>query len=369
MDKRLWRNFDFLLLAATLALVGLGVAMIYSATYSPEVVGGVLNRPFIRQLIYAALGLCLTFLVAGIDYHFLADIQRPIYAIAILSLAAVFIIGRVLHGAQRWIDFRLFPFQPSELAKVLLVIVLAKYMADWQRRGNQLVNIFTSLALVSLPMVLIYLQPDLGTALVLAAVWLAMILMAGVRPLYILLLGLVALPTVPFIWLFVLKDYMRERFIIFLDPQLDPLGAGYNALQARISIGSGGLVGQGFMNGTQSQLHFLRVRHTDFIFSVLGEELGFVGALLLLLLMLIVLLRMVRVASIAGDNFGQLIATGVVTIILSQSFVNIAVNTGLLPTTGVPLPFVSYGGSSLVTLFIGQGLVQSVALRHRKIEF
>jgi len=369
MDKKLWRNFDFLLLAATLALVGLGVAMIYSATYPTGAVGGLLDRPFIRQLIFAALGLCLTFLVAGIDYHFLGDIQRPIYAVAILSLAAVFIIGRVFHGAQRWIDFRLFPFQPSELAKVLLVIVLAKHMGNWQRGSNQLVDILTSLALVCFPMLLIYLQPDLGTALVLAAVWLAMILMAGVRPLYILLLGLVILPTAPFVWRFVLKDYMRERFIIFIDPQLDPLGAGYNALQARISIGSGGLMGQGFMNGTQSQFHFLRVRHTDFIFSVLGEELGFVGALLMLVLMLIVLLRMVRVASIAGDNFGQLIATGVATMILCQSFANIGVNTGLLPTTGVPLPFVSYGGSSLVTLLIGQGLVQSVALRHRKIEF
>jgi len=369
MDKRFWRNFDFLLLAATLALVGLGVAMIYSATYPAGAEEGLLERPFVRQLIYAALGLCLSFLVAGIDYHFLEDIQRLIYAIAILSLTAVFVIGRVFHGAQRWIDFGLFPFQPSELAKVLLVIVLGKHMADRQREDNQLLSIFTSLALVCLPMILIYLQPNLGTALVLAAVWLATILMAGVRPFYILLLGLVILPTAPLLWRFVLKDYMRERFIIFLDPQLDPLGAGYNALQARISIGSGGLMGQGFMNGTQSQLHFLRVRHTDFIFSVLGEELGFVGALLLLLLMLIVLLRMVRIASLAGDSFGQLIATGVATIILSQSFINIGVNIGLLPTTGVPLPFVSYGGSSLVTLFIGQGLVQSVALRHRKIEF
>jgi rod shape determining protein RodA len=221
-------------------------------------------------------------------------------------------------------------------------------------------------------MFLIYRQPDLGTALVFAAIWLGMVFVAGIRLRHLALLGIAAGAAAPAVW-FSLRGYMQERIISFAQRFLSPLGSSsvvdYNTRQALTSIGSGGLFGKGFLQGTQSQLYFLRVRHTDYIFSVLSEELGFVGALFVLLLFVILLWRILRVATTARDTFGQLIASGVAVMIFFQAFVNIGVNAGLLPVTGLTLPLVSYGGSSLWTTLIGIGLVESVALRHKVLEF
>jgi len=367
MRRVSWREFDYLLLGTALALMLLGVAMIYSSTHSLE--GGLplLERFFIRQSIYAVVGLGLMGLGAALDYRLLANFQRPVYAVALGLLFIVFMAGKGLHGVQRWLDLQFFHFQPSELAKVLLILVLARHLSANNRSDG--FRILSSVALMIPPMALVYLQPDLGTALLLGAIWLGMLLLAGVRPLYMALLGLGGMPVLPLAWRFLLKDYMRKRLVIFMDPNLDPLGAGYNVLQARISIGAGGIWGQGFGSGTQSQLHFLQVRHTDFIFPVIAEELGFVGAILLLVVLAIMLWRVIRVAGRAQDEFGQLIACGVAVIILAQSFVNIGMNMGILPTTGLPLPFVSYGGSSLVTFLLALGLVESVALHSRRIGF
>ncbi len=362
MNKGVWRNFDFPLLAATMLLICIGIAMIYSATL-------VFTENYaLRQAIYALGGLALMLLVAAVDYRLFESLHRFAYVLAIALLAIVLLWGRLSYGAQRWIGLKFLPFQPAELAKVLVIIALAKYLADHEEEIYRLRHVLISLASVALPMLLIYLQPDLGTALVLGAIWLTMALMAGMRLLHLVLVGLGGALATPLIW-FALEDYMRERIIVFLDPQRDPLGKAYNINQARIAVGSGGWLGQGFASGPQSQLCFLRVRHTDFIFSVIAEELGFLGALLLFLLLVIVLLRIVRAASLARDTFGRLIACGVAAVILFQGFVNVAVNMGLLPMTGIPLPFISYGGSSLVTLLIAEGLVQSVVMRHRKIEF
>jgi len=363
MNRGIWRNFDFLLLAATMLLICLGIAMIYSATL-----------PFtenyaLRQATYALGGFGLMLLVAAVDYRFFGSLHRFAYALAIVLLAIVLLWGRLSYGAQRWIGQA--RFQPAEPVKVLVIIALAKYLADHEGEMRRLRHVLISLASVALPMLLIYLQPNLGTALVLGAIWLSMALMAGMRLLHLALLGLGGALATPLLW-FALRDYMRERIIVFLNPQSDPLGPlgkAYNINQARIAVGSGGWLGQGFASGPQSQLCFLRLRHTDFIFSVLGEELGFVGALLLFLLLVIILLRIVRAASLARDTFGRLVACGVATFILFQGFVNVAVNMGLLPMTGIPLPFISYGGSSLVSLLIAEGLVQSIIMRHRKIGF
>jgi len=361
MDRKVWRNFDFVLLGATVLLIAFGVAMIHSAT---------LGTPNLRNLapkqaLYALLGLALMLLAAAIDYRLLASFDKFLYALGVVPLVAVLAIGRTMHGAQRWISLRFFPFQPSELAKVLLIVTLAKLLADHPIGRFRFVLL--SLAHVALPMVLIYLQPDLGMAVILGLMWLAMALMAGMRLPHLGLLAAAGTLSAPLIWN-LLEDYMRRRLILFLNPALEP-EARYNLDQALISIGSGGWLGKGYGSGSQSQLHFLRVRHTDFIFSVIGEEMGLLGALLLFALLLVILLRIIRAASLARDAFGRLIACGVAAAIFLQSVVNIGMNLGLLPVTGIPLPFVSYGGSSLVTFLLAEGLVQSVIMRHKKIEF
>ena len=363
MDRRLWRNFDFVLLGTTILLIVLGVAVIYSATLgTPDRA----DSPY-RQIIYAVVGLGIMFAVAAIDYRFLESFQKPIYIVTVALPAIVLIIGEVTHGAQRWISAS-GSVQPSELTKVLLIVVLAKYLADHQEDIGRLRYVFLSIIYVIPPMILIYVQPDLSTAVVLAAIWLVMVLTAGMRLLHLGVLGIVGVLATPLVWV-TMKDYMRQRLITFITPLQDPLGSAYNINQARIAIGSGGWLGRGFAHGSQSQLHFLRVRHTDFTFSVLGEELGFVGALLLIILLVIVLWRITRVAGMARDNFGYLIACGVAATLSFQAIANIAMNLSLLPTTGIPLPFISYGGSSLITFLIAEGLVQSVVMRHRKIEF
>ncbi len=363
MDRRIWHNFDFVLLAVTLLLIAFGIAMIHSATMNTSGLGDLA----LKQAIYAVVGLALMSAVAAIDYRLLGSLQKPIYVLALLSLSAVLVVGEEILGARRWIDLKLFLFQPSELAKVLLIIVLAKHFAAHEDRMDRFRYILASIAYVMPPAVLIYLQPDLGTAILMLVVWLAMALIGGMRFLHLALLGLVGASSAPFVW-HSLKDYMRQRVFLFINPSMNPT-ARYNADQALISIGSGGWLGKGYGSGSQSQLHFLRVRHTDFIFSVIGEEMGFLGTLLVLVLLAVVLFRLLRAAEIARDAFGRLIACGVATVILLQSAVNIGMNLGLLPVTGTPLPFISYGGSSLITLLLAEGLVQSVVMRHRKIEF
>jgi rod shape determining protein RodA len=361
MDRKIWRNFDFVLLAATVLLIVFGVAMIYSATPdTPELQD--LPR---RQAIWALVGLVLLLFVAAIDYRSLESLQKPLYALTIISLLLVLLMGQVTHGAQRWISGS--SFQPSELAKVLIIVTLAQFLAQHEKEIGRFRYILISIIYVAVPMGLIYLQPHLGTVIVLAVIWLAMVLMAGMRLLHLGIFGFVGLLSMPLIW-FSLKDYMQERLLLFINPAGDP-SARYNIDQALISIGSGGWLGKGYASGSQSQLHFLRVRHTDFIFSVIGEEMGFVGALVLFTLIAIVLWRILRVASLARDSFGRLIACGVAALIFFQSLVNIGMNLSLLPVIGIPLPFISAGGSSLITLLIAEGLVQSVVMRHKRIGF
>ncbi|MBC8264442.1 MAG: rod shape-determining protein RodA [Anaerolineales bacterium] len=361
MDRKIWRNFDFVLLAATVLLIAFGIAMVYSATLdTPDLQD--LPR---RQATWGLVGLALMLLVAAIDYRFLENLQKALYALTIASLLLVLFVGQATHGAQRWISGS--SFQPSELAKVLIIVTLAQFLAQREKEIGRFRYILISIILVAVPMGLIYRQPHLGTVIVLAVVWLAMVLIAGMRLLHLGVFGLVGLLSMPLIWIS-LKDYMQQRLLLFINPGRDP-AARYNIDQALISIGSGGWLGKGYASGSQSQLHFLRVRHTDFIFSVIGEEMGFVGALVLFALIAIVLWRILRAASLARDSFGRLIACGVAALIFFQSFVNIGMNLGLLPVIGIPLPFISSGGSSLITLLIAEGLVQSVVMRHRKIEF
>jgi rod shape determining protein RodA len=361
MTRRLWRSFDWILLAAVILLIVYGIAMISSATRGTQDLADYWRR----QALFAGSGLIILLVVAAFDYRFYENLHRPLYILTIVLLIVVFVVGGITQGVQRWIGAR--TIQPSELAKIVVIIGLAKLLADRDGEMGQLRHVLLSLGYILIPVILIYLQPDLSTALMLGLIWLAMVLMAGVRVLHLGVLALAGVLASPVVWL-TLQDYMRQRILLFIDPQANP-DAYYNVQQALISIGSGGWLGKGFGNGTQSQLHFLRVRHTDFIFSVIGEELGLLGAIVLFALFTILLWRILRVAAIAQDPFGRLICVGVAIIIFLQTAVNIGVNLGVLPVTGLPLPFVSYGGSSLWTFLISLGLVESVAMRHKKLDF
>jgi rod shape determining protein RodA len=364
IERPRFQHFDYWLFGATLLLVIIGIVMIYSATAC--ITGEPLDwaSPALRQVIYAAAGIAAMLLLALLDYRIYAPLRWVIWIATLGLLAYVAVLGQVTHGAQRWIDLRIFLFQPSEAAKLLLVIVVAKYMADHEKDMVRWRFILLSFLLVALPIILVYLQPDLGTTIVITATWGVMVLAAGLRMRDVVLIAAIAVMAAPVLWVN-LRPYQQERVLIFLDPAHDPLGSGYNVTQARIAIGAGGFWGAGFCGGSQSQLRFLRIRQTDFIFSVIGEELGFVGAVFVIGLYVFILFRLIRVAMLARDTFGKLLAVGIAAILLVQAFVNLGMNVGIMPVAGIPLPFLSSGGSSLITLLAAEGVAQSVLLRHR----
>ena len=366
-ERQPFRHFDIWLLSATLLLTVIGILMIYSATAC------ITNEPLdwasttIRQIVYLAAGLVAMFVLTLIDYRVYAALRWPIWVGTIAILGAVQVIGIITHGAQRWIDLGIFPFQPSELTKLLLVLVVAKYMTDHEEQMSNWRFLAISFVFVAVPIFLVYLQPDLGTTIVLAATWGIMALAAGMKLRDVLIIVTLLVVTAPLLWSS-LRPYQQERLLTFVDPGRDPLGAGYNVDQARTAIGSGGLWGLGFCSGTQTQLRFLRIRQSDFIFSVIGEELGFIGALFVMGLIVFILLRLIRAAMLARTTYGKLIAIGVTAVIFVQSYVNLGMNLGLMPVTGIPLPFVSAGGSSLISLLAAQGVVQSILTRHRGLQ-
>jgi rod shape determining protein RodA len=370
IEWRAVRHLDPWIVLVGLALAGFGALLIYSASLTsyPDGIKG-LSHPAVRHLTFAAMGLLVMGLVAWLDYRLLGQITPTLYAVAVVLLLGVLVVGTETYGAQRWLNFAGLSIQASEVAKLLVIIVLAKYLADRQPEIGQLRTFLGSLAIVAVPTALVFLEPDLGTAIIFGAAWLGMAAVAGVRPKHILVfLTTLALST-PFVVVGLMGDYQRERIATFLNPALDPLDAGYNIIQAEISVASGGIFGRGLTEGTQTQLDYLQTPTRDYIFSVLGEELGLVGALLLFALFAFLLFRGLRAASLARDPFGRLIATGIVIMILFQVFINVAVNIRLLPVTGIPLPFISEGGSSILMLFLALGLLESILLRHKQIEF
>jgi rod shape determining protein RodA len=362
------RQADPIITIAAIGLTALGVLLVTSATWQyfedPSLIG---NTWFVKQILFAVVGLALMIACAFIHPKVLHALAYPIYGLSLLGLVAVLFLGHgsAEYGAQRWIEVAGVPLQPSEATKVAMVVVLARVFAG---RTPGLTILLYSAALVALPVALIYLQPDLGTALVLIATWAGMVFFAGTPKRY--LFGIVGLAAIamPIIWLG-LKDYMRQRVMIFLNPQADPLDQGYNILQAQISIGAGGMWGKGLLEGTQTQLRYLRVSHSDFIFSVLGEELGFIGAIVLFALFLFLLFRILHSHDIANDRFSGLLCAGVGSMIAFQAVANLGANVGMTPVVGIPLPFVSYGGSALVTQLAALGLVQATLIRRRRYRF
>jgi len=352
MYVRRLRNFDFILFLASLALVAYGVVLIYSGSLpSYESTGAALSHPVTRQIAFAVVGIVIMLLLTRTDYHLLGYGATGLYMAAIAALVFVLMVSSAVYGARRWIEIAGTPVQPSEIAKLVLIIVMARYLTDRQEQIGQLKTFLASLGIALVPIILVFAEPDLGSAVIFVAIWLAMIIIAGARSRHILGLFASFAVAMPFVLIGLINDYQRERIATFLDPAKDPLGSGFNTLQAEIGIGSGGLFGKGLTHGTQT---------TDYIFSVLGEELGFVGAVVLFALFVLLLWRGLRTATSCPDPFGRLLATGIVTFILFQVFINIGVNIRLLPVTGIPLPFISQGGSSLITLFIAMGILQSI---------
>ncbi len=363
-QRQIWRDFDWVLLLTVLALVGIGIAMVYSATFSTEDLGDYWRR----QLIFAAVGLAGLVFLAFFDYRHLELLAPPAFILFVLLLIAVFLFGDTQGtGSQRWLNFGGTLVQPTEAGKFLMIIFMAWYLSWFQDRMHKLPYLLGALALLLGPLALIYLQPDLGMTITYAFIGAMLIMVSGIRYWQLFLLTGSAVAAFPF-FLGTLQGYMLERLTVFMNPEANQ-DAAFNINQALIAIGAGGWMGRGWAHGSQNQLHFLRVRHTDFIFSVVSEELGWIGAVVILLLLFFVVWRLLRVADMARDHFGKLLAVGVAGLVFFQVVVNVGMNLSLVPVTGLTLPFISYGGSSLVSMMFAIGLAESVMMRHRKIEF
>jgi rod shape determining protein RodA len=368
-----WRNFDFQLVGLPLGLVVFSVFTLFAISRWPTS-RVTLSAP-IHQALYAAIGLGFLLFLTNFDYRLLRSFAVPLFVMNLGVLVVVLALGHSAYGAQRWINLGILPLQPSEPAKLLLVFVLAKFFSEREDQCGTLRTMLLSLLFVLVPMGLVLVQPDLGTSAVFLAIWIGMALMAGIRLAHLAALGVACVAILPVAWALmghVQKfRYMQDRLTIFLDPTKDPLGAGYNVIHSQITVGSGGFLGHWgwFTTGTQSQLGMLRVEDKDFIFSVIAEQIGFAGVLILFAVFIVLLLRIARVSFMAGDTYGRLLASGILAMIMFQVFVNIGMNIGLMPVTGIPLPLLSYGGSSLITTLASFGILQSVLLRHKKLVF
>jgi rod shape determining protein RodA len=364
-DRQLLTNFDWGTLLFALAITALSVVVLYSATYER---GDHLAGLHLKQLSWIGLGVVVMCVALCIDYQTLCRYTHVFYGVALAGLIAIMLFGRVINGAQRWLVLGQWRFQASELLKPALILVLARYFSE-EKRQEDTVLTFRDLpvpcVLVGLPFFLVVKQPDLSTAMVLLAITGVMIGIVGLQRRVLLIGMLLGACALPAMW-HLLADYQRERLLTLVNPQSDLLGTGYHSWQSKIAIGSGGLWGKGFRAGTQSHLNFLPEKHTDFIFAVLGEELGFMGVLLLIVLFTGLLLRGFAVAYCAHDRLGMLIAAGVVTLLAVQVGLNIGMTIGLLPIIGLPLPLMSYGGSSLATTFLCLGLLMNVRMRRCK---
>ncbi|MGH2536178.1 MAG: FtsW/RodA/SpoVE family cell cycle protein [Candidatus Promineifilaceae bacterium] len=359
-----WRHFDLWLMAAVLLLTAYGILAIRSA-----VTGAPAFEDYPqRQLAWAAGGIGIMLLLAAVDYRILTSAHWYVYAVLVASLIFVALAGAINNDSRRWISLGFIEIQPGEFGRIFISVTLAQFLLNRRQHMRRLSNTLLSLLYVGIPIMLIFIQPDLGMSILFGVIWFVIIWLAGLPLAHFFVLAaagvLAAVVVYP-----ALAEYQQERIIAFLDPEALPEQA-FNIDQALISIGSGGFWGKGYLQGTQSQLGFLRVQHTDFIFAVITEELGLIfGAVIVLALMGFILMRILRVASLSPDPAGRWLCAGIAAALFFQTVVSVGMNLRLLPVTGLTLPFVSYGGSSLITLYMGIGVVQSVLMRHRKQEF
>jgi rod shape determining protein RodA len=369
-----WRHFDFWLLGAIVLATAFGTTMIRSAVAGNEELVPLINR----QIYFAILGLVVIFVVAAVDYRYWISLYIPIYVVMGIMLFALFLSAQAVFGAARWFTVGVLFVQPTEFAKIVIVLILARYFEKNQERPRNLRWIAFSLLWVWGLTIWILLQPNLSNVVVIMVIWFVLSWLNGLQLKHLfgfgaagvlllgILVGLILFGVkIPF-----LQGYQQERIANFIIPDKNAtFGATYNVQQALIAIGSGGLFGKGYGHGTQTQLRFLKVRHTDFIFSAISEEFGMVGGILVILILAFIIWRCLRAAQRARDVSGAVIAYGVATLIFFQGAINIGVNMNIVPVSGLPLPFISYGGSGLTSLMLGIGLVESVALRHKSLDF
>jgi rod shape determining protein RodA len=355
-ERRLYHHVDWAMLGAVLTLCLLGLAQIYSATGGP-------TRIYVTQIYGIVLGLAALLVALSIDYRTLADKSHLVYGGILALLVYVLFFGAVRGGSRRWIDLGPLNIQPSEFAKAALALVLAKFFGDTRRLGVSRNDLAIALAFTAVPFLVIARQPDLGTAATLLPVLFVVAYVAGMPMRIFGVLAIVGVLVTPLAWKFALQDYQKERISTFLDPEQDARGAGYQQIQARITTGSGGIWGKGFMKGTQGQLRFLPVAHNDFIFSVLAEEHGFAGVVVALALYLFVIVRSIESAQLAKDRLGVYLVLGVLASFTFQVIYNIAMSAGLAPVKGLTLPLMSYGGSSMIATLAGFGLILNVRMR------
>lgn len=367
MTKSILRRTDLTLVAATVAIIIMSLVIIGSATH--------INTPsddrywFVaRQGLFALVNIGVAAFLMNFDYKLLQGYGNKLYIFNLIILLAVMVVGQSALGAQRWISIGPISIQPSEFSKIIMIVSLATMLEDKVGKLNTLHDLLPVAAYVGLPFLLVLKQPDLGTSLVFMAIFLGMIFACGIN---LRLLGgffAAGVAMLPVLWHF-LKDYQKMRITVFMDPNVDPLGSGYHIIQSKIAIGSGMLFGKGLFEGTQSQLNFLPENHTDFIFAVVGEELGFIGVVVLLLLYLVVLWRAIRIAKDASDMFGRLLAVGISSMLAFHVLVNVGMTLGIMPVTGIPLPLMSYGVSSLTTNIMSIVILLNIQQRKQKLLF
>lgn len=356
-----FRGVDWALITCVLSLSVIGFFVIYSAT----VHGGEMAELWRKQIFWFGISLITMWVFSKIDYRFWLEASYIFYVVSIISLLVVLFIGDQTNGARRWIKLGFISYQPSELAKLSVLLVLARYIGSQTIELYFLRRFFLLLSLLIVPLLLILKQPDLGSALLLIPVSFILMYVGGIRVRWLAWVGLTALASAPLIWHF-LKDYQRERLAVFIDPQDDPLGAGYNIIQSVIAIGSGGISGKGYMQGTQTQLSFIPEHHTDFIFSVVGEEWGFVGCVFVLGFYYFMIQRIFEISKKARDREGALLALGIAGMFTVQIIINVGMTVGLLPVTGLTLPFISYGGSSLMFSYAAIGILLNISYANRR---
>jgi rod shape determining protein RodA len=361
-----WRHFDFWLLGAVFLALVFGVAMIRSAIGCNLSLAALVQR----QMIFAGMGFFVIMLVALIDYRFWGGAIVPMYAVIVVFLLILYLTAGQRFGAARWIETGLVSIQPTELAKIVVILSLAFYFGKNMNSPHTWGWLVKSLLIAGAVAFFIFIQPNLSNVIVILVIWAVMSWVSGLELKQMGVIVVAGLTLAVITFFFLMQPYQQDRVLTFFFPDPNARhGAIYNVLQGQIALGSGGPSGTGWGQGTQTQMSFMKVRHTDFIFSVIGEEFGFIGTVLVIALLGFIIYRCLRAARLARDSFGSMIAFGVAILMFFQGAVNIAVNLNLIPVTGLPLPFISYGGSGLLSMMLGIGLVESVVLRHKPLDF
>jgi rod shape determining protein RodA len=365
----IWRAFDLQLATYAVLLTCFGLAMAYSNAVASGEGALVPGSVLLRGLVWTGFALVAFAIASAFDYHWLRTLSWPLYVLQIALLLLTLAIGTGVGGAARWVGIMGVQFQFSELAKVLMIVILADYLAARRGRLDSIVSILGACVLAAPPWLLVMAQPDLGTSLAFAAILAGMLFMGGASLRWLSAMALAVLAALPFIWTYLLRDYQKERLTSFLDPLADVQGAGYQLFQSQIAVGSGGWLGKGLTNSTQNQLDFLPVQTTDFVFAILAEELGFLGAIVVIALFVALLWRILVAGWRSKDPFGSLFAAGLASMLLFQLFVNVGMVIGIMPITGIPLPFITHGGASLISIALGLGILQSINIRQGRAEW